>query len=405
MVENVWVGVDIGRHAHHAAAIDGNGVVLWSRRIRNDQAEIEMLLGRLVDVESVVWAIDMTAPESALLRGVLTVHGQHVRYVPGRVVHSMTGAFAGEGKTDARDAVVIAQSARLRGDLAQVSVPDDLAIELELLTGHRSDLVDERTRGINRLRVLLTRIFPGLERCFDYSTLTGLSFVIKYVTPSSITAASNEEIYDHLRSHGVRRPTIPKMIDAARAAALAQSIALPGEETTAALIQQAAGSLILLTRQITDLDKQIAGVFRRHRHAHILESVPGIGTRSGAELIAITGGDLTSFGSAAKLAAYAGLAPVPHDSGNRHGTLRRPQRYHRGLRKVFYMAALNSSQREGPSREFYQRKRTEKRSAVHALIALARRLVDVVWALIRDDREWTPTIRCSADNSSPPVAA
>ncbi len=63
----------------------------------------------------------MTAPESALLRGVLHAHRQQLRYVPGRVVHSMTGAFAGEGKTDARDAVVIAQTARLRRDLARVS--------------------------------------------------------------------------------------------------------------------------------------------------------------------------------------------------------------------------------------------------------------------------------------------
>lgn len=405
MVEKVWVGIDVGRHAHHAAAVDDSGAVLWSRRIRNDQAEIETLLERVADVGSAVWAIDMTAPESALLRGVLAAHGQQVRYVPGRVVHSMTGAFAGEGKTDARDAVVIAQTARLRGDLTRVSMPDDVAIELELLTGHRSELVAERTRGINRLRVLLTRIFPGLERCFDYSTLTGLAFVTRYVTPSSINAATDEEIYDHLRTHGVRRPTIPKMIGAARTAALAQPIALAGEATTAVLVQQAASSLILLTRQITDLDKQITGVFRQHRYARILESVPGIGTRSGAELIAITGGDLTSFGSAAKLAAYAGLAPVPHDSGNRHGTLRRPQRYHRGLRKVFYMAALNSSQRDGPSREFYQRKRNEKRSAVHALIALARRLVDVVWALIRDDREWTRTVPSPADVDSSPVAA
>ncbi|MDQ0281295.1 IS110 family transposase [Rhodococcoides fascians] len=390
MVEEVWVGIDVGRHAHHAAAVDGSGEVLWSRRVRIDQAEIEMLIERVVDVHSVVWAIDMTAPESALLRGVLDSHHQQVRYVPGRVVHSMAGAFTGEGKTDARDAVVIAQTARLRRDLARVSVPDDVTIELELLTGHRSELVAERTRGINRLRVLLTRIFPGLERCFDYSTLTGLAFVTRYATPSSIAAASDEEIYDHLRGHGVRRPTIPKMIGAARTAAVAQPIALAGEATTAALVQQAANALILLSRQITDLDKQITAVFRRHRHAHILESVPGIGTRSGAELLAITGGDLASFGSAAKLAAYAGLAPVPHDSGNRHGTLRRPQRYHRGLRKVFYMAALNSSQRDGPSREFYQRKRAEHQRHVQATIALARRLVDVLWALLRDNRVWEP---------------
>ncbi|PKZ64065.1 IS110 family transposase [Gordonia terrae] len=390
MDETVWVGIDVGRHAHHAAAVDDAGTVLWSRRLHNDQGAIEAIIEGVSGIESVVWAIDMTAPESALLRGVLSRRGQHVRYVPGRVVHSMAGAFAGEGKTDARDAVVIAQTARLRGDLATVAVPDDVAVELDLLTGHRCDLVTERTRGINRLRGLLTRIFPGLERCFDYSTLTGLAFVTRFATPSAIAAVSDEQIYDHLRGHGVRRPTIPKMISKARAAASAQTVTLPGEATTALLVQQAAASLMALTRQIAELDKQITEVFRRHRHARILESVPGIGARSGAELVAITAGDLTSFGSAAKLAAYAGLAPVPHDSGNRHGSLRRPQRYHRGLRKVFYMTALNSSQRAGPSREFYQRKRNEKRSHVHALIALARRLVDVVWALVRDGREWVP---------------
>ncbi|MFC9982931.1 IS110 family transposase [Gordonia sp. UCD-TK1] len=404
MDETVWVGIDVGRHAHHAAAVDEAGSVLWSRRLPNDQPAIEALVDRVAGVETVVWAIDMTAPESALLRGVLAAQRQHVRYVPGRVVHSMTSAFVGEGKTDARDAVVIAQTARLRGDLAIVSVPDDVAIELDLLTGHRSDLVTERTRGINRLRGLLTRIFPALERCFDYSTLTGLAFLTRFATPSAIAVASDEEIYDHLRGHGVRRPTIPKMISKARAAAAAQTVALPGEATTALLVQQSAASLIALTRQINDVEKQIAEVFHRHRLAPILESVPGIGTRSGAELVAITGGDPASFGSAAKLAAYAGLAPVPHHSGNRRGTLRRPQRYHRGLRKVFFMAALNSSQREGPSREFYRRKRGEKRSHIHALIALARRLVDVVWALIRDNRTWRPSPGSVSAVSEPTAA-
>ncbi|MEI4747798.1 IS110 family transposase [Rhodococcus erythropolis] len=100
MGETVWVGVDVGRHGHPAAAVNAHDTTLWSRRIRNDQSDIETVLERVADAESVVWAIDMTAPESALLRGVLTVHRQQVRYVPGRVVHSMTGAFAGEGKTD-----------------------------------------------------------------------------------------------------------------------------------------------------------------------------------------------------------------------------------------------------------------------------------------------------------------
>lgn len=63
---------------------------------------------------------------------------------------------------------------------------------------------------------------------------------------------------------------------------------------------------------------------------------------------------------------------------------------HRRLRHVFFMAAFSSAQREGPSREFYQRKRAEHQRHVQATIALARRLVDVLWALLRDDREWVP---------------
>ncbi len=217
MDETVWVGIDVGRHEHHAAAVDEAGVVLWSRRLPNDQPAIEALVDRVADMKLVVWAIDMTAPESALLRGCAgrTAPAHPLCARPGRAQHDRR--FAGEGKTDARDAVVIAQTVRLRGDLATITVPDDVAIELDLLTGHRNELVAERTRGINRLRGLLTRIFPALERCFDYSTLTGLAFLTRFATPAAIAVASDEEIYDHLRGHGVRRPTIPKMITKARA--------------------------------------------------------------------------------------------------------------------------------------------------------------------------------------------
>ncbi|WP_245761573.1 transposase [Saccharopolyspora shandongensis] len=61
-------------------------------------------------------------------------------------------------------------------------------------------------------------------------------------------------------------------------------------------------------------------------------------------------------------AAYAGLAPVPRDSGRVRGNLHRPKRYHRGLRRVFYLAALSSIKRPGsPSRGFYQRKVVKER--------------------------------------------
>ncbi|PYE20162.1 transposase IS116/IS110/IS902 family protein [Williamsia limnetica] len=387
----VWIGIDIGKAAHHAAAIDNTGRLLWSVRVHNDQHSIEQLLSKAESSSRMRgWAVDLTSPESALLLAVLIGADQAVTYVPGRVVHRMTGAFPGEGKTDGKDAVVIAETARLRRDLSTVTAPDDVVAELGLLTGYRADLMGEWVSRINRLRSLLLRVFPELERAFDYTTRTGLALVSRYCTPAAIRGAGAEEISVHLRELGVRRPTIPGMVSKALAAAEAQTMAVQAESTTEQLVTRLARQLLDLDHEIKALDKQITACFRSHRQAQIIESVPGVGERLGAEFLAITAGDLAAFGTAGRLASYAGLAPVPNDSGTRSGVLHRPKRYHRRLRHVFYMAAFSSAQRDGPSREFYQRKRAEHQRHTQATIALARRLVDVLWALIRDDREWQP---------------
>jgi hypothetical protein len=65
---------------------------------------------------------------------------------------------------------------------------------------------------------------------------------------------------------------------------------------------------------------------------------------------------------------------------------------------VFYLAALSSVRANGPSRTFYQRKRSERLIHTQALLALARRLVDVLWALLRDGRTYSP-------NAPQPAAA
>lgn len=132
--------------------------------------------------------------------------------------------------------------------------------------------------------------------------------------------------------------------------------------------------------------------FRAHPQAEIIESLPGLGPILGTEFLVATGGDLAGFATSGRLASYAGVVPVPQDSGRVTGNLRRPKRYNRTLRRVFYMAALRSLKVNGPSRVFYDKKRGERLIHTQALLALARRLVDVLWALLRDGRRFTPTV-------------
>ncbi|GGX55861.1 hypothetical protein GCM10010358_07170 [Streptomyces minutiscleroticus] len=81
---------------------------------------------------------------------------------------------------------------------------------------------------------------------------------------------------------------------------------------------------------------------------------------------------------------------MPRDSGHRTGNLHRPKRYSRRLRRVFYLSAQTSIIHDGPNREYYLKKRGEGCKHVQAVVALARRRANVLWALLRDNRVFTP---------------
>ncbi|WP_329045958.1 IS110 family transposase [Amycolatopsis sp. NBC_01488] len=389
----VWVGIDVGKATHHACAVDETGKTVFSQKLGNDQAAIEALIARAGQAgERVQWAVDLTSPLALLLITVLLAAEQAVTYVPGRVVNTMTHGFRGEAKTDAKDAKVIAETARMRRDLTQITMPDELVAGLTQLTRYRADLMSDRVAGINRLRDLLGSIFPVLEAAFDYSSRTPLILVAGMCTPGEIRKAGIDGVATHLTENGAWKPGIAKTAAAAIGAAERQSLALPGEADTAMLVKRIAAKLLDLDREIKDTDKLITSRFRQHPWAAIIESLPGMGPGLGAEFLVETGGDLSGFASSGRLASYAGLVPVPRDSGRVSGNLHRPRRYNRRLRRVFYMAALSSlSYSEGPSRRFYDRKRSERQVHAQALLALARRLVDVLWALLRDGRTFTPT--------------
>jgi transposase len=377
------VGIDAGRQSHHAAAVDEHGQVLWSVRISNDQDTLTELFGRIDAGDEVSWAVDLIGCETALLRAVLMAAGHQVIYVPGRTVKTMTGAFAGEAKTDARDAVVIANTARMRRDLAVVTPPTELVARLALLVAHRADLVEEWVRGVNRLRRLMLAISPALEQALTFTSAATLILLSQYQTPEQIRAAGRDALIAHLRRN--RALHTAKVADAALTAATRQTIALPAQDTAAALTAELASHLLQLRGRIKATDKAIEAAVGTHPQAAIMRSLPGMGPLVAAEFT-VAVGDLSTFPSPDHLAAYAGLAPVPRDSGKRVGNLHRPQRYNRRLRHVFYMSALTTLKSDGPNRAYYQRKRAEGRKHQQALIALARRRVDVLWALLRDNR-------------------
>jgi transposase len=385
----IWAGIDAGRTHHHCVVIDDTGKRLLSRRVANDESELLKLLADVLALsDEVTWGIDLADGGAALLIDLLLNHGQHTLYIPGRVVSRAAEGYRGEGKTDAKDAAIIADQARIRRDLQPLRPGDELVAEIKVLTGHRRDLADDRTRVINRLHNHLTSIFPALDRALDLTNTGPLILLTGYQTPAAIRRTGARRLETWLRNRKVRGAA--QLAQTALAAAESQHTSVTGEKPTAQLVHTLAREVMRLNEQIAETDKLIEARFREHKHAEVIASMPGIGPLLGAEFLAATGGDMTAFDSPDRLAGFAGVAPAPRDSGKISGNLHRPRRYNRRLQRVFYTSALISIRCCEESRRFYDRKRAEGKRHTQAVLALARRRVNVLWALLRDGRCYEP---------------
>jgi transposase len=234
----------------------------------------------------------------------------------------------------------------------------------------------------------MTSVFPRLEREFDYASCKGAPVLLTgYARPQRIRRIGQTRLAGWLRQRKVRDSAgvAARAVSAARA----HTTVLPGQDLAESIISELATNLLALDERLKSLDAQIAETFDQHPQAAIIQSMPGFGPFLGASIL-VGAGDLRAFPSAGHLAAAAGLVPVPNDSGRRSGNLHRPKRYSRPLRHVFYLSAQTSMMRPGPNRDHYLKKREHGRTHSQAVIALARRRVDVLWALLRENRPWAP---------------
>jgi transposase len=381
-VERAFAGIDVGKEFHWVVAVGGQGEELLSRRVENTQEDLLKVIAEVGALaENVRWALDMTFGPAALALALLVAKDQEVFYVPGLVVNRSRGALAGEAKTDRRDALVIAENARLRRNLAHYEPSEETVASLRLLVGHRHDLVADRTRLINRLREVLVGVFPGLERVLDLTSQGAPKLLLRYQTPLKIRRAGLRRLTDYLKSQRVWKSE--EMAERALRAAEAQTVRLPAEELGARLVSELAQELVRLNERLRRIDEELEACFFSHAQAKILVSLPGMGPRLGAEFL-VAVGSLSAFASADKLAAYAGLAPVSLDSGKVQGRLRRPHGGNRSLKQVLYQSAF-ASLKSPASRAFYDRKRSEGKKHHQAVLALARRRVNVIFAMLRDD--------------------
>jgi transposase len=383
----VKVGIDIAKEFHWVAIVAAEtGKVLVSRRVNNDPDSIDTLITRLRQAEAehgeLTAAIDLMGGVASLLTAMLLEAGIRLVHVPGLVVNRARRASkGGEAKSDPRDAATIADQLRLRDDWREVTAEDDITLDLRMLVSRRRELVVDQTRRLNRLRETLAGFFPGLEHVMDVTNLSDLRLLARFVTPEEVRQSGHDGLVEHMLNAGVRRSYAEPLAAKAITAAHAQQTTVPGQTRMAEFAREFAADAIAARRRIGELENQISDGLDRHPDAALVRSLPGMGAILTAEFLA-EAGNLSRFTNADQLASAAGLAPVLQQSGKMN-YLRRATAGSKHLKFIFYQSAFCAIRTDPLSKAFYGRKRAEGKRHHQALIALARRRINVLYALLR----------------------
>jgi transposase len=251
-------------------------------------------------------------------------------------------------KTDKDDALRLAQLEALE-QLPTVTMPPQRVRQWRALIAGRQTLLGRRVALQNQIRAyLLGQGLPAPRGARAWSQL-GLQGIEQYGRPLAECAA--EELWRGLLA-----------------------LALTEYRQLLALLEETEVRLNALGEQ--------------SEAVQILESIPGVGTRT-AETVAAYLGDPHRFQNAKQVSAYGGLVPRQFQSGEQDRRGRITRRGPSLLRKLLVQCAWGLLRYNAWGRAVYQRLthggKTHKKQAI---VALARKLLVRCWAMLRDKSKW-----------------
>src|SRR5690625_2223877 len=389
---DVYCGLDVGKDQHHAVALDADGNRIFDKELPQHEARLRELFTDLGQHGHIVVVVDQPYNIGALAVAVAQQVGATVAYLPGLAMRRFADLHAGNAKTDARDAFIIAEAARtMPSALRPINPADELMADLRMLAGHDDDLAADGTRITNRIRGVLVDVHPALERALGphLDQRVGPALLAKFGGPMGIAAASRASLRSLLRKHA---PRAHERIQQAITDALAQQTVVIAGSSAADQVLKTLGTQ--LAQNMADraaLEEQFTVELDAHPFGPILLSMPGIGVRTGLKIL-IEINNLDRFENAGHLAAYAGLAPRTHRSGTSIKGEHQQRAGNKRLKKAMFRAAF-ASLPDPNSRAYYDRKKAQGKRHNAAILCLARRRSDVLFAMLRDGTHYQKSTR------------
>ena len=339
------VAIDLGGRESQVCVRRADGTIIEEKKV------LTRHLPRLLAARPPSRVILETCAEAFGIADAAREANHEVRVVPTTLVKQL-GVGARGMKTDRRDAQVLSEVST-RIDLPSVHVPSEMARELKSLAGARELLISTRTSFINNVR--------GWLRTQLWRVRTG--------SPSTFS--------DRVRAHATTASPLPAHVE--------RQLAL----------------LDALQPQIKAADQHLAQFAKSHPVCQRLMTIPGVGPVTAVRFLAAID-DPTRFSSAHRVQSYLGLTPGEHSSSDRERRTGITKAGPSALRKTLVQASWSMirSQPNDPMVRWAMQIAL-RRGRFVAVVALARKLVGILFAMWRDGTSYRPSRSAAPEHSTP----
>lgn len=393
----VFAGIDWADEAHQVWATDAEGRRLGERQVPHNGVELYAMAEWLVglangDADAVAVAIEV--PHGPIVDTLLD-RGCHVFAINPKQLDRFRDRFSPSGAKDDRwDAEVLSSAVRTdRRALRELHLSDPLTLQLREASRQDAELQEDFQRLANRLRDLLVRVWPEMLRLVPAADEPWLWTLLRAApTPVTGERLSRSRIKRVLEKHRIRRLTAEDVVTVVRTPSVYLA---PGvREGVVPRIQALLRQLELVYAQRQEAKQRLeVGLqamadatptenIREHQDVEILQSLPGIGTRIAATMLAEAAEALRGRDYHA-LRMLGGVAPVTKRSGKARVV---QMRYACNGRVRFALRcwATNAIQRDPRARVHYDRLRTGGHNHDRALRGVVDRFLAVLIAMLRD---------------------
>ncbi|NSW92572.1 MAG: IS110 family transposase [Firmicutes bacterium] len=406
MPNSLLVGIDVSSCDNKVRVLDSLGNSLSKFTVSNNYPGARILADKITGImtlnqfDSLVIGLESTSVYGEPLVHFLKQDADigsfkpHIHVLNPKQVHAFKKAYPDLPKTDDVDAWIIAENLRF-GRINQEVYMDDKIIALRKLTRARFYTARNLTREKNHFLNHLFLKFSSLtqEKVFsDKFGATSLAVVEEFLSVDEIAYMSIEELSAFVYEKSKGKFSMPDDIAKLIQKAARSSYRLP--KTVNDSVNQVLAISLIAIRALKDqlrlFDKAIEEQMKVIPNT--LTSVKGIGPVYAAGIIAEIG-DIGRFKNHAALAKFAGICWSKYQSGKYTADNTRLISSGNRYLRYYLMEAANKVRVHDPEfKRFYDLKYRETPKTPHkrALALTARKLVRLVYALLRSNRLYIP---------------